>query len=237
MDICIDYCDKVDTEIVVTILTTCAALESLNLKEENSLPVPLSELIAHKCVCTGLKYLRISIDWGRFCHPTPSHLPAYYLQSWDSSPSQQDKERWTLLERLYYQIGSLVELEELNMVASEGFMNSNPYSSDFDDTYEESYRDPGRFSLQFSLGVHGSTGRRGYLSWLAGLKKLKVLRGSVHLGNPEVAMTLKQAELEWMLVHWPKLKVLALLPPPVRDFEEPYDEELDDLMKDVLSAV
>lgn len=75
---------------------------------------------------------------------------------------------------------------------------------------DTAFRSEDRFPLLLSLGVHG--GRQGYLSWLAGLKNLKELHGSVHLGNPEVAMTLKQDEVEWMIEHWPNLQVLELLP-------------------------
>ncbi|KAF9121204.1 hypothetical protein BGW39_010765 [Mortierella sp. 14UC] len=219
-DIRLDHRNKMETEVTTTILTTCAALERLELGI-SSTAANLPDLVSHEWVCKGLKYLQMAIDWGRFRHPTPSHLPAYYLQPSDRSPQDQDQERWGLLESFYRQIGSLIKLEELNLVASEDHAGPNPYIRYH--MSDEWYRDPGRFPLLFSLGVHAN-GRRGYLSWLAGLKHLRALRGSVHLGNPEVAMTLQRPELEWMLAHWPKLKVLTLLPPPVHDFEEPYDE-------------
>ncbi|KAG0291684.1 hypothetical protein BGZ96_004936 [Linnemannia gamsii] len=154
-DIRLTGCLSLSNEVMKSILTTCALLERLEISGRLDKPAVanLPDIVAHKWVCTGLKHLEMTIDWGRFEDPTPNHLPAYYLGHSDSPPSVQDQGLWNLLERLYRQIGSLVELENL-----------------------------------------------------------KELRGSVHLGNPEVAMTLKQDEAEWMVENWPKLQVLELLP-------------------------
>ncbi|KAF9127108.1 hypothetical protein BG015_004597 [Linnemannia schmuckeri] len=62
-----------------------------------------------------------------------------------------------------------------------------------------------------SLGDE-SLGRRGYLSWLSGLTKLRELRGHVQATTSETSKTVGQKELEWMLEHWPRLKVIELLP-------------------------
>ncbi|KAG0065962.1 hypothetical protein BGZ89_007763 [Linnemannia elongata] len=227
-DIRLTRCLSLGNKILQSILTTCTALERLEItqalcirrsffKKRNLAIASLPDLVAYEWVCTGLKHLNLTINWGRFEDPTPMHLPAYYLQQSASHPWNQDQERWDLLERLYRQIGSLVELEVLDLHAYIDRMNINRYQPEnflrrncCGGTFDNSFRSQDRFPLLLSLGVHG--GRHGYLNWLSGLKNLKELRGSVHLGNPEVAMTLKQAEVEWMVDHWPKLQVLELLP-------------------------
>ncbi|KAF9126966.1 hypothetical protein BGW39_006208 [Mortierella sp. 14UC] len=239
-DIRLLSCEKLSDEVIRSILGTCVVLERLELSDrsDRQAVANLSELVAYNWVCTGLKYLRMTIDWGQFSGLTPPHLPAYYLRQSDSSPSpsslpEQDEELWEQLERLYKQIGSLVHLEVLDLSVYFGRMNRNPYQPpDLTDelslhfpTFDTSFRSPDRFPLLLSLDVHAS-GRRGYLSWLSRLRNLKELRGSIHLGNPENAMTLKQPELEWMVEHWPKLRVLELLPyqiePPVHIDNEDY---------------
>ncbi|KAF8944560.1 hypothetical protein BGZ47_004060 [Haplosporangium gracile] len=227
-DVRLTRCQWLSNEIMQSILTTCATLERLEITQRASRRELHSEmrdrviarlpgLVAHKWVCTGLKHLELTIDWGQFKDPTPTHLPAYYLQHSSSAPLDQDQEQWNLLERLYGQIGSLVELEVLNLSAYINRMHINQYEPEnyrhgivCGGVFDMSFRSNDRFPLLLSLGVHG--GRRGYLDWLSGLRNLKELRGSVHLGNPEVAMTLKQDELEWMVEHWPRLQVLELLP-------------------------
>ncbi|KAG0281263.1 hypothetical protein BGZ95_005405 [Linnemannia exigua] len=231
-------CEKLSDEVIRSILGTCVVLERLELSDrsDRQAVANLSELVAYKWVCTYLKHLKMTIDWGSFSEPTLSHLPAYYLRRSNSPPrplSEQDKELWEQLEGLYRQIGSLVRLEVLDLSVYFGRMNRNPYQpivpadewSQLLATYDTSFRSPDRLPLLLSLGTHAS-GRHGYLSWLSGLKNLKELRGSVHLGNPENAMTLKQPELEWMVENWPKLRVLELLPyqdePPVLVDHEDY---------------
>ncbi|KAK5808394.1 hypothetical protein F5H01DRAFT_416317 [Linnemannia elongata] len=227
-DIRLTRCLSLGNKILQSILTTCTALERLEItqalsirrsffKKRNLAIASLPDLVAYEWVCTGLKCLMLTINWGRFEDPTPMHLPAYYLQQSTSHPWNQDQKRWDLLERLYRQIGSLVELEVLDLHAYIDRMNINRYQPEnffrrncCGGTFDNSFRSQDRFPLLLSLGVHG--GRHGYLNWLSGLKNLKELRGSVHLGNPEVAMTLKLAEVEWMVDHWPKLQVLELLP-------------------------
>ncbi|KAG0291685.1 hypothetical protein BGZ96_004937 [Linnemannia gamsii] len=213
---------SLSNKAIQSIVTTCASLERLEIsgRSDNRAVAELPEIVAHKWVCNGLKYLKMTIDWGQFVDPTPPHLPAYYLQQSSTPPSlDQDQERWDILERLYRQIGSLIELEVLDLSACINRMAISQYKPKDPDTprrrfcgslVDTSFRSQDRFPLLLSLGVHG--GRQGYLSWLSGLKNLKELRGSVHLGNPEVAMTLKQGEVEWMVEHWPKLQVLELLP-------------------------
>ncbi|KAK3837802.1 MAG: hypothetical protein JOS17DRAFT_799627 [Linnemannia elongata] len=226
-DIRLTSCLSLGDKIIQSILKTCAALERLEIIQGlsghrvfgnvgNEAGVRLPDLVAYEWVCTGLKHLDLTIDWGQFDDPTPVHLPAYYLRHAASYPLDQEQERWGQLERLYGQIGSLVELEVLNLNAYINRRHTNRYEPKeyvravCGGRFDRSFRSKDRFPLLLSLGVHG--GRCGYLNWLSGLKNLKELRGSVHLGNPEVAMTLKQAEVEWMIDHWPKLQVLELLP-------------------------
>ncbi|KAF9902689.1 hypothetical protein EC991_004612 [Linnemannia zychae] len=239
-DIRLLSCERLSDEVIQSILGTCVILERLELSDRlgRQAVANLSKLVACRWVCTGLKHLRITIDWGQFTGPTPPHLPADYLrQSNSPSPpkplSEQDKVIWEQLEKLYKQIGSLIHLEVLELSVYFGRMSRNPYQPSDQNvespvhipTLDTSFRSPDRLPLLLSLGVHAS-GRCGYLSWLSGLKNLKELRGSVHLGNPENAMTLRQPELEWMVEHWPKLRVLELLPyqvvPPVRIDNEDY---------------
>ncbi|KAG0209561.1 hypothetical protein BGX33_005456 [Mortierella sp. NVP41] len=193
-------CSILSDEIIQTILTSCAALERLEIDNRDQSAACLPELVASEWACTGLKHLAMGISWGSFDGSTPLHLPAYYLWDSDRPPSDRNDELWGLLERLYRQIGSLIELEVLDLTAHVSPLGGNP-----------NFRYSDRFPLLLSLDAHAS-GRQGYLNWLSGLKNLKELRGSVHLGCPEVVMALRQKEAEWVVSHWPKLKVLELIP-------------------------
>ncbi|KAG0307445.1 hypothetical protein BGZ97_000388 [Linnemannia gamsii] len=69
---------------------------------------------------------------------------------------------------------------------------------------------PGLLSL--GNGDSGGRARPGFLTWLGGLKHLRELRGHVQATTTETIWTVGQKEMEWMLEHWPALKVIELLP-------------------------
>ncbi|KAK3838953.1 MAG: hypothetical protein J3R72DRAFT_448273 [Linnemannia gamsii] len=62
-----------------------------------------------------------------------------------------------------------------------------------------------------SLGCY-STNRPGFLNYLSGLKNLRELRGHVQATTIETCNTVGVRELQWMLEHWPQLRVIELLP-------------------------
>ncbi|KAF9102605.1 hypothetical protein BGX29_004407 [Mortierella sp. GBA35] len=195
-------CSILSDEIIQTILTSCAALERLEVDNRDQSAACLPELVASEWACTGLKHLAMGISWGNFDGSTPLHLPAYYLWDSDRPPSDRNDELWGLLERLYRQIGSLIELEVLDLTAHVSPLGGNPYGPinsfnpfRFMFASHRTFRYSDRFPLLLSLDAHAS-GRQGYLNWLSGLKNLKELRGSVHLGCPEVVMALRQKEAE-----------------------------------------
>lgn len=54
------------------------------------------------------------------------------------------------------------------------------------------------------------TSRLGYLSYLSGLSKSRELRGHDQATTSETSKTFGK-EVEWMMEHWPQLKVVELL--------------------------
>ncbi|KAF9122332.1 hypothetical protein BGW39_009809, partial [Mortierella sp. 14UC] len=88
--------------------------------------------------------------------------------------------------------------------------NRGYFSSQPSDNLEAKAADAS-FPALLSLGDE-SIGRRGYLSYLGGLTKLRELRGHVQATTSETSKTFGQREVEWILEHWPNLKVIELLP-------------------------
>ncbi|KAF9081959.1 hypothetical protein BGX23_000249 [Mortierella sp. AD031] len=112
----------------------------------------------------------------------------------------EEQEQFDLLEKLYRQIGSLVELEDLDLKATFGGKA---------DDYRKPLRENSLPGLM-SLGDE-ELGRLGFLDLLAGLTKLRTLRGSVTATTDETDETVGRAECRWMATHFPRLEKINLV--------------------------
>ncbi|KAF9901064.1 hypothetical protein EC991_006575 [Linnemannia zychae] len=141
---------------------------------------------------------------------------------------EANERRWTRLERFYKQLGTLTNLEVLDLRGTSGFPEEEPTNQLR--PYTE-YTLPRLLSLanddkstalmdQGTVKLERRGKKVGYLSELGGLTKLRELRGSFRIDRPTVKMYLGQREVEFMHQHWPELRLIELLPP---DYETRRD--------------
>ncbi|KAF9549253.1 hypothetical protein EC957_004553 [Mortierella hygrophila] len=189
------------------LLTTCAGLERLEIVNDEGPTgrADIEDLVAQPWVCHGLRVLQMRVIWGDFEDRCP-----YYLQDPNTGLSPKDYARWVLLEKFYFQVGSMTKLEVLGLKAYlevniEDIPNHELYNG-----IEDDMRDKASFPQLMTLG-NEATDRVGYLNYLCRLKNLRELRGSVHLVSEEIEETFRQREVEWVARHWPRLKVIELI--------------------------
>ena len=190
------------------ILRGCRGLETFwvtTIKEDRgNRPVALllDHAIAQEWVCRNIKDLRFTIDMNYTKKQQGVEGAASDSQEADAIP----REHWANLGSFYSQLGRLVELEVLELFV----MRSKRKT----EAYEYTHFYPGR-TLTGLLSLEEedrTTGKRGFLSLLAGLKKLRVVQGCFRSGTEETLQTFGQREVEWIVEQWPTLEVIELLP-------------------------
>ncbi|KAG0277965.1 hypothetical protein BGZ96_002591 [Linnemannia gamsii] len=189
------------------LLTTCAGLERLEIVNDEGPTgrARIEDLVAQPWVCHGLRHLQMRVIWGEFEDRCP-----YHLQDPNTIMSPKDFTRWVLLEKFYFQVGSMTKLEVLGLKAYlEVDIDTIP-EYELYNGIEDDMRDKASFPQLFTLGNEG-TDRVGYLNYLCRLKNLRELRGSIHLVSEEIEATFRQREVEWVAHHWPRLKVIELI--------------------------
>ncbi|KAF9082396.1 hypothetical protein BGX23_012508 [Mortierella sp. AD031] len=183
------------------ILVECAALETLrlNLKDmDGTPPILLEDAVAKSpWACTKIRHLEIRIA-GVGLPLLDTQQQTYYLHPDTTVFSAAETTKFSLLEQLYSQIGSLTNLEFLIMEIAR-----TPI--DHDSLWSWNYKKK-TFPAMLTLSDEGSR-RHGYLALLGGLTKLRELRGSVYANTDETKVTMEWLEAQWMASHWPKLEV------------------------------
>ncbi|KAG0313807.1 hypothetical protein BGZ97_009874 [Linnemannia gamsii] len=189
------------------LLTTCMGLERLEIVNDEGPTgrAEIEDLVAQPWVCHGLRHLQMRVIWGEFEDRCP-----YYLQDPNTIMSPKDFARWVLLEKFYFQVGSMTKLEVLGLKAYLEVDIDDIPDYELYDGIEDDMRDKASFPQLFTLG-NEETDRVGYLNYLYRLKNLRELRGSVHLVSEEIEATFRQREVEWVARHWPRLKVIELI--------------------------
>ncbi|KAF8934422.1 hypothetical protein BGZ47_010373 [Haplosporangium gracile] len=195
------------SEGIRALLTTCAALERLEIVNDEGPTgrAAIEDLVAQPWVCHGLRVLQMRVIWGKFEARCP-----YYLQDPNTIMSQKDFARWVLLEKFYFQVGSMTKLEVLGLKAYLAVDIDDIPDYELYNGIEDDMRDKAAFPQLLTLG-NEKTDRVGYLNYLYRLKNLRELRGSVHLVSEEIEETFQQREVEWVARHWPQLKVIELI--------------------------
>jgi hypothetical protein len=130
---------------------------------------------------------------------TPTIAQPFYRRSTPIVFMEEEKELLALLERLYHHIGTLTELQSLDLRA----VDSPGGSSQSEDARYTNHS----FPALMTVGNSAPGGRPGYLHLLGGLTKLEELRGSVYASTDEGKTTMGWDEARWMHEHWPRLRL------------------------------
>ncbi|KAF9541194.1 hypothetical protein EC957_003327 [Mortierella hygrophila] len=187
-----------------TILKECVNLEILeaSCRKTEGLVIPLDDVLEHPWACTKLKQLTLAIGGCEI--PYESDVEPYYRRPAPITLDKVETEHLSRLEDLYKRIGSLTALEELDL-------KMVPLDEDGEVDYDA--LDNSHISFPAMLNLPDPrTGMPGFLHHLAGLEKLRVIRGSVWADTEETERTIDWLEVTWMERHWPLLKYAAFYP-------------------------
>ncbi|KAF9901054.1 hypothetical protein EC991_006565 [Linnemannia zychae] len=204
-------CVGIESVSLRTILQECQALESLvvwNIAPIASISITLEDAVtAIPWACSGIKELCLVIrihelyrTMGISEEYEEDELRPYYERATPFDLTGFEQAQFSLLERLYRQIGRLSGLEILGLkseVIPVGFEESNGLWGM--DTY---YGDS--FPAMLSVGDE-ETGRPGFLNLFEGLTKLRKLVGSVKVCDKENSAIVGLKEALWFAEHLPCL--------------------------------
>ncbi|KAG0064203.1 hypothetical protein BGZ89_009298 [Linnemannia elongata] len=101
----IEECPHVSRRDLQTVLWTCVALEHLIVKGPTTPSMRLRHLVEKDWVCTKLKTLEIAVELRQEVFPTDYKGPLPVIMELT----------WTLLRKLYRQLGALRDMEVLNL--------------------------------------------------------------------------------------------------------------------------
>lgn len=174
-------------------LTTCEALETFRVTgNEGGVSMSLACAVESEWVCKRIKVLDIVVLI--YAHDrSPKFTTDPSKETW----TEDDHRKWEVLGKFYSQIGSLTELQELGLRTVSNHYKPTPSS-------ETVF--PGLFALDDPVSR-----QIGHLSKLAGLTKLRVLRGSVRWTIPEVMDRIGKREVDWVVNHLPALRVATFV--------------------------
>ncbi|KAF9930331.1 hypothetical protein FBU30_000604 [Linnemannia zychae] len=177
------------------ILVNCIALEHLEIsgRRPSTISINLVDAVAAQWACTNLRYLSLIVYLGGYSRV--------------KTEQEEEQKRWTTLEAFYRQLGMLTKLEVLDLQSSatasfNGRSNLDPLTTS-------------RIFPRLLILDDKTTNKRGYLGMLGGLKRLRILRGSVRIDAREWSYdseTIGQPEVEWIVDHWKNLRLITLLP-------------------------
>ncbi|KAG0376012.1 hypothetical protein BGX24_008382, partial [Mortierella sp. AD032] len=165
-------CIQFKSKAIQSVLTLCMALEVLSVTGPGSVRVCLmfADAIEHEWVCTRLRQLEIYVSIA------VDGMSLGFIRDHSKGSWTEEQHRiWDDLGRLYTQIGSLTRLEILDLRAVGRKVHVIDYDTDrviFLPPSETCL--PGLLALEDARGVGQQIG---YLSRLAGLTRLRELRG------------------------------------------------------------
>ncbi|KAG0281011.1 hypothetical protein BGZ95_007381 [Linnemannia exigua] len=177
------------------IFKECLNISSLSIGAlSDSLYITLDDAIEVSWSCNTLQQLKLCISGCEL--PCDPEIDPYYSRTAPISLTKAEEHQFSRLERLYYQIGRLSELQRLELlmvrIDEQGQVKNTPW--------DQPLSLPGLLTLGDE-----STGRPGYLNHLAGLAKLRKLLGSVRADAKDTAGSVGWNEARWMDKHWPRL--------------------------------
>ncbi|KAK3841458.1 MAG: hypothetical protein J3R72DRAFT_524304 [Linnemannia gamsii] len=187
---------------LMAILELCESLEILiQFPDYCGRPfITLADAISVPWACKRIRHLELSI--GLECVALTSADLPYYQRPAPVTLSEEEKRQFSDLEMFYREIGSLVNVEYLDLRGT--------YMNDEGDRMNELNEELDAFTFPGMLAIRDDeTGRPGYLDMLSGLVKLKELHGTVRATTDEAIATVGYREMEWIASHWPALERVA----------------------------
>ncbi|KAH7041713.1 hypothetical protein BKA57DRAFT_472547 [Linnemannia elongata] len=202
------HLEKITSRTIAMILSRCHGLEKFWATGTYGQPIylNLNDAIEQEWVCKEIEDLRITVDLSALSKQGLGRSAGgerRKVEAGESFDILATKEYWTKLGIFYTQLGKLTELEALELIAADverGWNWSSTYMSE---------ALPGLLSLEEE---DKETKKRGFLSLLGGLKKLRVVHGSFWSGSRDASKTFGQRETEWVVKNWPALEQIELLP-------------------------
>ncbi|KAF9139333.1 hypothetical protein BG015_002061 [Linnemannia schmuckeri] len=199
------HCTRVGSTAIQAVLTACRTLEVFRVhgrqSQVNTASISLAHAVEQDWVCTLLRELTIPV-WI-----TPDVCAFKHLIDDPSKKSWTEDElrHWEELGRFYTQIGSLTQLEVLNLKAIQqpNIIEPNVFLSPYEMCL------PGLLALEDSSSTNGQIG---YLSKLSGLNKLRELRGSFVWTNKETKARIGEREIDWFANNLPALRIATFVP-------------------------
>lgn len=192
---------RLSSLIIKGALTTCEALETFRVTgrvtgrvtwDEGGVCLSLADAVESEWICKRIKVLDIVVLI--YAHDkSPKFTTDPSKETW----TEDDHRKWEVLGKFYSQIGSLTELQELDLKTVSNHNKPAPSS-------ETAF--PGLLALE-----DPESGQIGHLSKLSGLTKLRVLRGSVRWTIPEVMERIGNHEVDWVVDHLPALRVATFV--------------------------
>ncbi|KAF8947012.1 hypothetical protein BGZ47_010542 [Haplosporangium gracile] len=227
------YAMHMSSKEMLTILELCEALEEFKRHSDPNAGddfITLKDAVSVPWACKKIRHLELTIGIpGLFVY-------APYYARLGEIPlvlSDDEQQLFTMLEKFYTQIGSLTDLEYLDLRAVEyvdidedGTEPPAPFDnhSGDDRIYDNTF--PGMLNLPNS-----ETGKPGYLSLLGEWTKLKELRGSVCVDTKASMATVGEREVDWFLEHWSALERVDFFSgSSVLDSFKRFDEARPDLI-------
>jgi hypothetical protein len=215
-------CWDLKSTTLQAILVSCRALESFTVQKTGitrvfaaKVALSLTDAVETEWSCTRIRHLSLTVSL------TPDGRdPAYLSDPTMSTWTEQDHQHWKMLDVFYTQIGSLKELQFLNLEAA-GSHSSNEQEVPTDIYFRDTCL-PGLLALE-----DPGTGQIGYLSRWSGLKKLRQICGSFSLTNKEATARMSEREVDWFVNHMPALRWVALLTVPLNEAFPDNAKEVD----------
>ncbi|KAG0056451.1 hypothetical protein BGZ83_004958 [Gryganskiella cystojenkinii] len=178
-----------DSKDIQSILVHCQALEEFrchNVSNAWKTKFDLAHAIEFPWSCTRLKHLRLHIAMD---HIEPSPEGPFYKHMPLSDLTAAEHLQVIMLEKLYLQIGCLIDMEMLTLKLIDC------------DKRRSNIMFPGMLSLP-----HGNSGGLGYLHLLVNLKKLRVFFSFIT--SDEAIEFIGQPEVEWIAQNWSSLEYI-----------------------------
>lgn len=193
-----DNCCTIGRQTILKILTGCKVLEVFVVDGLAHFPsrvdLSLEDAVEFKWVTSRLRHLQLVMTFGDFEGGSVDPEGSF---SW----SENDLHRWSLVEKFALQIGSLRDLEVLDIRAL------NVATGSAVSRYHQ-VPVPGLLTLGDKF-----KSRFGFLAQLKGLQKLRELGGSFCVSAmAPVTGTMGAREVAWLSENWPALRAVEFLP-------------------------
>lgn len=167
----------------------CFNLETLFIAADSLSPcITLADALEYPWACTKLQRLSLAISGCEL--PVEPGVDPYDRRPTPITLTEVETQYFSRLEDLYQRIGTLTELQGLDLTMvplGEDAINHQSFPA--------------------MLNVQGAqTGRPGFFQLLSGLKKLEKLGGSVRADSDETEVTVGWTEAIWMDQNWSDLQ-------------------------------